>query len=129
MDNNNNNNNSNNNNDGVVAGPTAAIARVLTIIQDLGPPLGLYINTAKCELYSLSDLSTFPGEMKQSNVPHFEILGAPIGDLVFCAKFVAQKRSEALRQCGSFCRLVHLSRNTPPPLVKEAFAMFDDCVQ
>ena len=46
--------------DGAVAGPTAAIARVLTIIQDLGPPLGLYINTAKCESYSLSDLSTFP---------------------------------------------------------------------
>eukprot|EP00731_Ephydatia_muelleri_P000252 Em0001g252a len=34
-------------------------------------------------------------EMKQSNVPHFEILGAPIGDLVFCATFVAQKQSEA----------------------------------
>ena len=80
------------------------------------------------------------------------ILGAPIGDLhvVFCAKFVAQKQSEAckllsnleavgsivplvalllLKQCEGFCRLVHLSRNTPPPLVKEAFAMFDDCVQ
>ena len=24
---------------------------------------------------------------------------------------------------------MHLSRNTPPPLVKEAFALFDDCVQ
>jgi hypothetical protein len=86
--------------------------------------------------------------MKRSNVPHFEILGAPIGDLVFCAKFVAQKQSEAskllqqleavgsidpqvalllLRQCGSYCRLVHLS--TPPLLVKEAFALFDDRVQ
>ena len=60
-------------------------------------------------------------------MPHFDILGAPIGDLVFCAKFVAQKQSEAsklvkeleavgsidpqvalllLRQCGSYCRLV-----------------------
>eukprot|EP00731_Ephydatia_muelleri_P002906 Em0001g2906a len=88
--------------------------------------------------------------MKRSNVPHFEILEAPIGDLVFCAKFVAQKQSEAskllqqleavgsidpqgalllLRQCGSYCRLVHLSRNTPTPLVKEAFALFDDRVQ
>ena len=28
-------------------------------------------------------------------MPHFEILGAPIGDLVFCAKFVAQKQLEA----------------------------------
>ena len=76
--------------DGVVAGSIAAIARV-AITQDRGLPLGLYINITKCELFSLSDLSTFPDEMKRSNVPHFEILGAPIGDLVFCAKFVAQK--------------------------------------
>ena len=34
-----------------------------------------------------------------------------------------------LRQCGSYCRLVHLSRNAPRPLVKEAFALFDDRVQ
>ncbi|KAL5517587.1 hypothetical protein EMCRGX_G003165 [Ephydatia muelleri] len=117
---------------------------------DRGSPLGLSINITKCELFSLSDLSTFSDEMKRSNVPHFEILEAPIGDLVFCAKFVAQKQSEAskllqqleavgsidpqgalllLRQCGSYCRLVHLSRNTPTPLVKEAFALFDDRVQ
>eukprot|EP00731_Ephydatia_muelleri_P010053 Em0005g639a len=63
--------------------------------NDGGPPLGLYINITKCELFSLSDLSTFPDEMKRSNVPHFEILGASIGDLVFCATFVAQKQSEA----------------------------------
>ena len=83
-------------------------------------------------------------------MPHFEILGATIGYLVFCAKFVAQKQSEAskllqqleavgsidpqvalllLRQCGSYCRLVHLSRNTPPLLVKKAFALFDDRVR
>ena len=83
-------------------------------------------------------------------MPHFEILGAPIGDLVFCAKFVAQKQSETskllqqledvgsidpqvalllLKQRGSYCRLVHLSRNTQPLLVKEAFALFDDSVR
>ena len=136
--------------DGVVAGPVAAIARVLAIIQESGPPLGLNINIAKCELFSSRDLSSFPEEMRRSNVPHFEILGARIGDSVFCAKFVVQKQSEAskllkeleavgsidpqvalllLRQCGSFCRLVHLARNTPPLLVNEAFALFDDCVQ
>eukprot|EP00731_Ephydatia_muelleri_P037899 Em0594g1a len=75
--------------------PVAAIARVLAIIQESGPPLGLNINIAKCELFSSRDLSSFPEEMRRSNVPHFEILGAPIGDLVFCAKFVAQKQSEA----------------------------------
>ena len=136
--------------DGVVAGPVAAITRVLAIIQERGSPLSLNINIAKCELFSLRDLSSFPEEMRRSNVPHFEILGAPIGDLVFCAKFVAQKQSEAskllkelevvgsidpqvalllLRQCGSYCRLVHLARNTPPLLVNEAFALFDDGVQ
>ena len=136
--------------DGVVAGPVAAIARVLAIIQESGPPLSLNINIAKCELFSSRDLSSFPEEMRRSNVPHFEILGAPIGDLVFCAKFVAQKQLEAskllkeleavgsfdpqvalllLRQCGSFCRLVHLARNTPPLLVNEAFALFDDFMQ
>ena len=28
-----------------------------------------------------------------------------------------------------YCRLVHRSKNTPPPLVKEAFALFDNRVQ
>ena len=50
--------------DGVVAGPIVAIACVLAIIQDWRPPLGPYINIAKCELFSLSELSTFPDEMK-----------------------------------------------------------------
>ena len=81
--------------------------------------------------------------MKRSNVPHFEILGAPIGDPVFCAVFgpeavrgfqvASAVRScgfyQPRRQCGSYFRLVHLSRNTPTPLVKKAFALFDDCVQ
>eukprot|EP00731_Ephydatia_muelleri_P034861 Em0082g8a len=82
--------------DGVVAGPVAAIARVLAIIQESGPPLGLNINIAKCELFSSRDLSSFPEEMRRSNVPHFEILGTPIGDLVFCAKFVAQKHLHSI---------------------------------
>eukprot|EP00731_Ephydatia_muelleri_P031407 Em0022g921a len=93
---------------GVQQGPVAAIARVLAIIQESGPPLSLNINIAKCELFSSRDLSSFPEEMRRSNVPHFEILGAPIGDLVFCAKFVVQKQLEAskllkeLEAVGSF---------------------------
>ena len=82
--------------DGVIAGPKQAVAHALSIIQELGPPLGLHINIAKCELYSPCDLSLFPSDMKRSTSPHFEILGAPIGDILFCGKFVAQKRTEAL---------------------------------
>ena len=72
--------------------------------------------------------------MKKSSVPNFEILGAPIGDIIFCAKFFAHKRADAsmlleqledvgavdpqvalilLRQC--VCKLVHLARSPPPP--------------
>ena len=64
-----------------------------------------------------------PSRMKKSNVPHFEILGSPIGDAIFCAKYVSQKCAIAsklltqleevgsvdpqvalllLRQCGFF---------------------------
>ena len=54
--------------DGVVAGPKHAVSRALTIIQELGPPLGLFNNAAKCKLFSISDLSMFPPEMKRSSV-------------------------------------------------------------
>eukprot|EP00731_Ephydatia_muelleri_P010498 Em0005g1084a len=85
--------------------------------------------------------------MKRFTSPHFEILGAPIGDIIFCGKFVAQKRAEArhlltqleevgsvdpqvalllLRLCGSFCRLVHLARSTPPSLIVDGLALFDN---
>ncbi|KAL5516255.1 hypothetical protein EMCRGX_G001541 [Ephydatia muelleri] len=61
----------------------------------MGPSLGLFVNVSKCELFGCGDLSSFPPEMKVSRVPNLVILGAPIGDLIFCAKFVAQKRADA----------------------------------
>ena len=136
--------------DGVVAGPISAVLRVLSIIKDLGPPLGLHINLSKCKLFSVNDLSRFPDEMKKSNVPHFEILGAPIGDFLFCAKYIGQKCTDAskllqqlaqvgssdphiamllLRQCGGFCRLIHLAKTIPPSLAGDALSLFDDEVR
>ena len=85
--------------------------------------------------------------MKSSKALNFEILGAPIGDFVFCAKFASQKCAKAqellhmledvgsmdpqvallrLRQCGSFCKMVHLVRSTPPSLMADALQMFDN---
>ena len=124
-----------------------AVENALSIIQELGPPLGLFVNPTKCELFSLADLHSFPNEMKRSNLPHLEILGAQIGDLIFCAKIVAHKRAIALklpnqlsevgsvdpqvallllRQCGGFCKLVHLSRSTPSSLVADALSLYSD---
>ena len=88
------------------------------------------------------NLNMFPSQMKISNVPHFEILGAPIRDAIFCAKVVSEKCTMAsklltqlssvdpqialllLRQCMGFCKLVHMARSTPS-LVVESFMYFD----
>ena len=132
--------------DGVIAGSKQAVVQALSIIQDLGPPLGLVINSSKCELYGDCDLQPFPSEMKKCNAFNFEILGAPIGNTIFCAKFIAEKRAGAskflallkevgsldsqvalvlLRQCGGFCRFVHIARCTPPSLASEGLHFFD----
>ena len=43
--------------DGVVTGPKHAVSRSLSITQEHGPPLGLFINAAKCKLYRLMMIS------------------------------------------------------------------------
>ena len=80
--------------DGVLSGTKPVIRRVVTLIQKLGPALGLWINPAKCELFSHTVLTDFPQEMK---VSHEQVLGAPIGDPIFCAKFLAQRRAKAAK--------------------------------
>ena len=136
--------------DGVLAGKRSALVCALSLIMELGPSLGLLVNIGKCELFCKNDVSMFPEDLKVSTVPHFEILGAPIGDYIYCASFVSTKRSEALklllkledvaikdpqvallllRMCGSFSKLVHLARTTPTTLVSEAFQQFDSDVK
>ena len=136
--------------DGVLSGHSQAVTRAVTLIQEMGPSLGLFINVSKCELFGHGDLSSFPPEMKVSRVPNLEILGAPIGDPIFCAKFLAQKRADAakllsqlaevgaedpqvafllLRQCAAFCKLVHLARSTPPSYIADGLALFDKDVR
>ena len=96
------------------------------------------------------DLHSFPTTMKTSHLPHMVILGAPIGDYLFCANFIASKRLDAvkllsklvevatidpqvalilLRLCGSFCKLVHLAKATPPSLVSDPLLLFDNDVR
>ena len=136
--------------DGVIAGPEQAALQALSIIKQLGPPLGLFINTSKCELFSKEGLRGFPDEMKISDALNFEILGVPIGDPIFCAKSIAEKRAHAskflallkevgsvdsqvalmlLCQCGGFCRMVHIARCTPPSVALEGLHLFDEEVR
>ena len=79
--------------DGVLSGTKSVICRAVTLVQRLGSALGLCINPAKCELFSRTVLSEFPQEMKVSQEPNFKVLGAPIGDPIFCARFSAQRHA------------------------------------
>ena len=72
--------------DSTLAGPKDAVKHAIHLIQQFGPSLGLYINMAKCELFSQGDIEGFPADIKVLHEPNFEILGAPIGDALFCAK-------------------------------------------
>ena len=102
------------------------------------------------ELFSKEGLRGFPDEMKISDALNFEILGVPIGEPIFCAKSIAEKRAHAsrflallkevgsvdsqvalmlLRQCGGFCRMVHIARCTPPSVALEGLHLFDEEVR
>ena len=80
--------------DGTLAGPKAAVNRAILLIQQVGPPQGLRINTSKCEVSSQGDLDGFPANIKRSHEPNFEILGAPIGDVIFLCQILCSKASQ-----------------------------------
>ena len=105
---------------------------------------------AKCELFSRKGNTSFPPDVKCSLLPNLDILGAPIGDYLHCSKFIAGKCAESrkllsglvdvaavdlqvavtlLRMCGSFCRMVHIARVTPPSLASDTLRSFDEEVQ
>ena len=90
--------------------------------------------------------SSFPPVVQSSCLPNLDILGAPIGDYLFCAHFISERCAQAkkllsvllemadsdlhvvislLQICGEFCTLVHISRTTPPSLSSEALCAFD----
>ena len=60
--------------DGVVAGTGNAVARVIAIIKEQGPHLGLFIKDSKCELFSKCNLNSFPLQMKRSNTANLVLL-------------------------------------------------------
>ena len=94
--------------------------------------------------------TSFPPAMKCSLLPNLDILGAPVGDYLHCSRFIADNSAESkkllislvdvagvdlqvaftlLRMCGGFCKLVHLTRVTPPSLASDALVSFDEDVR
>eukprot|EP00731_Ephydatia_muelleri_P033046 Em0025g2a len=136
--------------DGALAGNRPAVLRAMHIIEEMGPALDLYINFTKCELFSSKGNASFPPAVKCSLLPNLDILGAPVGDYLHCSRFITDKCAESkklltslvdvagvdlqvaftlLRMCGGFCKLVHLTRVTPPSLASDALVSFDEDVR
>eukprot|EP00731_Ephydatia_muelleri_P009283 Em0004g1621a len=81
--------------DGVIAGPRSSLCRILSLLQEEGPALGIIVNLPKCEAFSRHGLDMFPLRMKKSDKPSLEILGIPIGNQEFCSSFISKKHTKA----------------------------------
>lgn len=134
--------------DGIFCGSSEDVLVVLKMIEDSASWLGLTINYRKCELFSLSSLKDFPNDIPTSGCPHFEVLGAPIGNEEFCISYIQKRIQKAnqllkvlpkledpqvalllLRSCGSFCKLAHIARNTPSSVAMDSLGEFDACIR
>eukprot|EP00731_Ephydatia_muelleri_P013116 Em0007g426a len=101
-------------------------------------------------LSELNGNSHFPPVVESSLLPNMDILGVPIGDCVHCSRFIAEKCAtpktllkalvdvsavdlhvafSILRMCGSYCKLVHLARATPPSHCADYLKLFDEEVR
>ena len=91
--------------DGVMAGPRSSLCRILSLLQEEGPALGIIVNLPKCEAFSRHGLDMFPLRMKKSDKPSLEILGIPIGDQVFCSSFISKNTPKQRSYCHYLRRL------------------------
>ena len=125
-------------------GPALAIH----IIEEMGPALGLYINFAKRELFSSKGNTSFPPAVKCQTLTFLVLLLEATYTVLY--RFIADKCAESkewltslvdvagvdlkvvftlLRVCGGFCKLVHLTRVTPPSLASDDLMSFDEDVR
>eukprot|EP00731_Ephydatia_muelleri_P002465 Em0001g2465a len=108
--------------DGVLAGSKSSLLRALTIIENIGPCLGIFINLSKCEVFCGSDTTMLPVLMKAFHTPNLDIHGAPIGDYIHCAKFIASKWVEALKLLSRLQDVAVIDPQIFDIAVKECFA-------
>eukprot|EP00731_Ephydatia_muelleri_P000935 Em0001g935a len=91
--------------DGVLSGHSQAVTRAVTLIQEMGPSLGLFINVSKSQ--KRADAAKLLSQLAEE--------GAEDPQVAFLL----------LWPCATFCKLVHLARSTPPSYVADGLALFD----
>ena len=101
---------------GFLAGRRPALCKILTILQQDGLVLGLYVNLEKCEVFCRAGFNLFPDQMKKSDKPNLDILGSQIEDLKICTAYIciAAKHTEA-RHLLERLKVIGPSFCTDPP--------------
>ena len=97
--------------DGALAGNRPAVLRAMYIIEEMGPALGLYINFAKCELFSSKGNATFPPAVKYSLLPNLDILGAPVLNPKNCSQVWWMWLELISRWLSHYCACVEVFAN------------------
>ena len=109
--------------DGFLAGDIGAVSSALSVLHQRAGTFGLQLNFDKCELVAVG----------QTVARNFTLLGAPIGDDMFCAARTAARAKLAgplldqiseldgpqiglrlLRSAAAYSKMVHSLRCTPP---------------
>jgi len=138
--------------DAVFAGKSADVLKVLRVLEERGPAVGLHLNHAKCELIASPAaahvLSSFPAAIpakQRATDGNFSMLGTPIGTPAYCAQYLREHALEPaertlsalsrvndpqialtlLRQCSGFCQMVYALRTTPSTYIREMCKDFD----
>ncbi|KAL5500721.1 hypothetical protein EMCRGX_G012317 [Ephydatia muelleri] len=98
--------------DGVLAGPSSHVRKALSLLIELGPPLGLHVNIKKAVL-----------DRKRSEA------GVLLKRLDDVGQVDPQVALVLLRLCGGYCKLVHLACAVPPSFSQSVLQLFDQDVQ
>lgn len=138
--------------DGNFGGRHEDIVKVVRILAEKGPELGLHINLSKCRLFWPTDPG--PSSTLRAALPEIPfctdgivVLGAPVGSQAFTSSTSAffkdkidacnttldkvsiigdaRTRFHLHRVCASACRLQHAFKLTPPNLSTRAAEKFD----
>ena len=143
--------------DGTLCGSPHDLAKALSIVEEVGPNHGLYLNHAKSLLYIPEDCDAIPEDCDAfcnhlpSDIPitmtDFTLLGCPIGTSFFCEMSV-MKRVEKLRDslsrladlrdsqmettlfhsCLALPKMAFSLHSCPPCLIQQVTVAFDDLV-
>jgi hypothetical protein len=138
--------------DGSLVGKHETLRKVLHLIQEEGPAMGLHLNLKKSDLWwptvNPVEYAQYPHSLNKSQASGMELLGAPIGDKAFCEEILAkrvfkiqkildvsellnnpQMELQLIHGCFAPSMLSYALRTCPPEFAQDATEKFDQVMR